>query len=110
MADQSAIDLVKLQLPDEAVEFGLTDDIIGTMLDSGASQTKVTLHAWRAISAKASTIEDVNESGSSRTTNIANIALQQVAYWQTRSDLEDKVPIVDATGRQRFASHKATRV
>ena len=105
MADQSAIDAVKLQLPDEAADFGLTDSAIGNLLDSGLSQTKVMLAAWRGISAKASTVEDVNESGSSRTSRIADIAMQQVTYWQGLSDKEDKSINQDPAGRQRFASH-----
>lgn len=64
MAQQSAIDAVKVQLPDEASPLGFTDDIIGAMLDSGSTQTKAILAGWRMVAAKTATYTDVSESGS----------------------------------------------
>jgi len=110
MADQAAITAVRLQLPDEADDFGLTAEVVGSLLDGGLTQTKAILAGWRAIAAKASTIEDVNESGSSRTSRLPDLAQTQVTYWQSMADKEDKALTQDAGGRQRFASHTATRV
>jgi hypothetical protein len=110
MAGEAAISAIRLQLPDEADDFGLTTEVVGSLLDSGLSQAKVMLAAWRAIAAKAVTIEDVNESGSSRTSRLPDLAQTNLTYWQGISDKEDKAISQDGAGRQRFASHTATRV
>lgn len=110
MADQSAIDAVKLQLADEAEVLGVTDSVIGTWLDSGLTVTKTTLAGWRAIAAKSAATEDVSESGSSRTIHLHERAVEMVRDWQSRADYEDKLALTDSLGRGRFVSHKATRV
>lgn len=110
MADATAIAAVRLQLPDEADDFGLTTEVVGSLLDGGLTQTKTILAAWRAIAAKAATIEDVNESGSSRTSRLPDLAQQALTYWQGQADKEDKALTQAAGGRQRFASHTAKRV
>ena len=63
MADQAAIDSVKIQLADEADSLGIDDVVIESWLDSGLSQTKAILAGWRAIAAKTVGTEDVSESG-----------------------------------------------
>jgi hypothetical protein len=110
VADQSAIDAVKAQLPDEADALGVSDTIIGDLLDSGLTQTKTILASWRAIAAKTIMVEDVSESGSSRTSRLHENAREMITMWQGRSDVEDKLALTDPLGRGRFASHKATRV
>jgi hypothetical protein len=110
VADQSAIDSVKLQLADEATDLGFTDIIIGTLLDNGTSETKVILAGWRAIAAKSAATEDVSESGSSRTLRLHERAIEMIRDWQSRADIEDKALLTDGLGRGRFASHKITRV
>lgn len=110
MADQSAIDSVKLQLADEASDLGFTDQMISDLLDSGLTQTKTILAGWRSIAAKSAATEDISESGSSRTIRLHERALEMVRDWQGRADFEDKSLLTDGLGRGRFASHKATRV
>lgn len=110
MADQSAVDSVKLQLADEASDLGFTDAIIGALLDDGVTQTKIILAGWQAIAAKSAATEDISESGSSRTIRLHERAIEMIRTWQTRADLEDKLILTDPLGRGRFASHKITRV
>lgn len=110
MADQLMIDAVKLQLADEATDLGFTDELIGTLLDGGTSQTKTILAGWRAIAAKSAATEDVSESGSSRTVRLHERAIEMIRDWQARADVEDKLALTDPLGRGRFASHRATRV
>ncbi len=90
MAEQAAIDSVKIHLADEAVDLGITDTIIGGWLDSGLTQTKSILSGWRAIAAKTVGTEDVSESGSSRTIRLHERALELVRDWQARADAEDQ--------------------
>ena len=90
MADQAAINSVKVQLADEASALGITDILIGNWLDSGLTQTKTILHGWRAIAAKTVGTEDVSESGSSRTIRLHERALELVRDWQLRADAEDQ--------------------
>lgn len=90
MAEQAAIDSVKIHLADEAVDLGITDVIIGGWLDSGLTQTKSILAGWRAIAAKTVGTEDVSESGSSRTIRLHERALELVRDWQARADAEDQ--------------------
>lgn len=89
MADQSAIDAVKLQLPDEAEAFGVTDTVIGAQLDAGLTQTKTILFSLRAVAAKAAALEDISESGSSRTQRLHERVLELIRDWQTLADKED---------------------
>ena len=89
MATTAAIAAVKIQLPDEAVALGLTDEIIGAQLDSGLSYIKTVLFALRAIAAKIAPIEDVVESGSSRTLNFHSRIMAMITDWQARADAED---------------------
>lgn len=110
MADQSAIDAVKLQLADEATDLGFTDTIIGNLLDSGLTATKAILAGWQSIAAKSAATEDVSESGSSRTLRLHERAVEMIRTWQAKADLEDKLLLTDPLGRGRFASHKITRV
>ncbi|AZS12561.1 hypothetical protein HWB99_gp025 [Mycobacterium phage DrLupo] len=110
MAEQSAIDAVKLQLADEANDLGITDVVIGGWLDSGLTETKTILAGWRAIAAKSAATEDVSESGSSRTIRLHERAIEMIRDWQSRADAEDKATMTDPLGRGRFASHRITRV
>ena len=81
---------VLLQLPANASDFGIDDAMAGTFLDSGLSVTHSILASWRAIAGKASTMTDINESGSSRNMSIiAANARAQMAYWQQMADRED---------------------
>lgn len=88
MASQAAIDSVKLQLPDVFGEYGITDQIISAQLDA-TTQTKAILFLLRALAAKVSPVEDVTESGSSRTTQIHARLMLMIADWQARADAED---------------------
>jgi hypothetical protein len=110
VAEQTAIDSVKLQLADEASDLGFTDAMITNLLDSGLTQTKTILAGWRAIAAKSAATEDVSESGSSRTIRLHERAIEMIRDWQARADVEDKALLTDGLGRGRFASHRATRV
>lgn len=109
MADQAAIDSVKIQLADEAEDLGVDEIVIESWLDSGLTQTKAILAGWRAIAAKTVGTEDVSEAGSSRTIRLHERAVELVRDWQTRSDAEDQksgtLPV-----KQRGASLTATRV
>lgn len=89
MAEQSAIDSVKLQLPTEATALGITDAIIGAQLDAGVTQTKTILFALRAVAAKSAALEDVSESGSSRTNRLNERVMELIRDWQARADAED---------------------
>jgi hypothetical protein len=110
VADQAAIDAIKAQLPDSPETFGVTDAFITAMLDAGTTRTKTILAGWRAVAAKASTTEDITENSSSRTIRLSDRAEERIRDWQARADVEDKLAITDPLGRQRFASHRATRV
>lgn len=110
MATDEAIAAVQLQLADEAIDFGIDEDLISVWLDSGVTQTKAILSAWRVIAAKSVMVEDVSESGSSRTNRIHENAREMILLWQARADAEDKALLTDGLGRGRFASHRATRV
>lgn len=107
MADSAAIAAVKLQLADESIDLGITDEVIGSWLDSGLSRTKAILEGWRVIAAKSASTEDVVENSSSRTIRLHDRAMLMIADWQKRSDVEDAQV---AVGPPRFVSHKATRV
>ena len=107
MADTTTIGNVQLQVADEAESLGFDDTVISAMLDSGLTETKTILAVWRGIAAKTAAIEDVAESGSSRTTKLFDRAAQMITIWQARSDAED---VAASTGpRQRFASHSIVR-
>lgn len=90
MAEQAAIDSVKIHLADEAVDLGITDEVIGGWIDSGLTQTKAVLSGWRAIAAKTVGTEDVSESGSSRTIRLHERAIELIRDWQARADAEDQ--------------------
>jgi hypothetical protein len=109
MADQSKIDAIKVQLPDNVAEFGFTDEIIGSLIDSYNTSTKIILQGWQAVAAKTMSMVTVSESGSSRNlSDLNNNARQMVTYWQGLADKEDEA---NNTGTiQRFRSHRATRV
>ena len=108
MADQAAIDSVKIQLPSEAAQFGITDTIIGSQLDS-STQTKTILFFLRAIAAKVASLESISESGSSRTTMFHQNLMAMITDWQSRSDAEDAQK--DALLPKRpGASHTSVRV
>lgn len=96
MASQAAIDSVRLALPDQASEVNLTDDIIGAQIDADG-QTKAILFCLRAIAAKIAAIEDVSESGSTRTSRFHERLMAMIADWQSRADAEDaqagKLPV-----------------
>lgn len=89
MADQASIDAVKIHLPDEAADLGIDDAVITSWLDSGLSTTKSILAGWRAVAAKTVGVEDVTESGSSRTNRLHERAAEMIRDWQARADAED---------------------
>lgn len=91
MADQAAIDSVKIQLADEAEDLGIDEIVIESWLDSGLSETKSILAGWRAIAAKTVGTEDVSESGSSRTIRLHERAIELIRDWQGRADAEDQL-------------------
>ena len=109
MADQSAIDSVKLQIPNEALALGITDEIIGSQLDSGVSQTKTILLMLRSVAAKSASIEDVSENGSSRTQRLNERVMTLIADWQARADAEDAAAGV-IPFRGNAVSRRITRV
>lgn len=109
MADQAAIDSVKIHLADEAQELGIDDVVIEAWLDSGLSQTKTILAGWRGIAAKTVGTEDVSESGSSRTIRLHERALELVRDWQARADAEDQQSGT-LPAKQRGASRTVSRV
>lgn len=90
MASQAAIDSVKIQLPESPETYGITDQIIGAQIDA-TTQTKAILFSLRAIAAKVAQIEDVNESGSSRTLQFHQRLMLMIEDWQKRADAEDAV-------------------
>lgn len=108
MADQAAIDAVKVLLPANPADYSLTDTIIGAQLDAG-TQTKTVLFGLRAIAAKIASIEDVSESGSSRTHRFHERLMAMIADYQARADAEDKESGV-LPAREHGASHRAVRV
>lgn len=108
MADQTQIDLVKANIPDDAIDDGWTDEFIGQLLDGGISITKVTLSFWAARVGKYAAVVDVTENGSSRQlSNLFNQAKIAYDLWLDKSKLEDN-PIPET--RSHIAFHKATRV
>ena len=109
MADSPAVTTIKLQLPDEAADFGIDSAAIEAFLATPLSQTKTMLACWRVIAAKAATITDVSESGSSRTMPIFDRAKLMIDFWQGRSDVEDQQSEV-LPPRPHGASHTSVRV
>ena len=106
MADPDVVAQVALQLPDNRTDFGFDDSMIGTLLDSNLTQVHTILAAWRAIAGKASTMTDINESGSSRNMSIiAANARAQVTYWQSMADRED-----NAAGTEQIVHARSTTV
>lgn len=109
MAEQAAIDAVKIQLPGEAESFGIDDAIIGAELDTGTTKTKTILTMLRAIAAKSASMEDVSENGSSRTNRLNERVMELIRDWQARADAEDaasgNLPV-----KQNARVHTAVRV
>lgn len=89
MATETEISAVKIHLADEAEDLGIDDAILSAWLDSGLTQTKTVLSAWRAIAAKTVGVEDISESGSSRTNRLHERAIDLIRDWQARADAED---------------------
>lgn len=89
MANATAINAVKVQIPDEAEELGFDDTAIGALLDSGLSQSRTILAVLRGISAKASSYEDVSEAGSSRTNRFFDNVKQLIDVWTATVKDED---------------------
>lgn len=109
MALQTAIDAVKVQLPDEAATFGIDDAKIGAMLDTPLTITHTILSAYRALAAKTMMMTDVNESGSNRNLSVLNTnARAMITYWQGIADKEDESNEVELI--PRFRSYRANRV
>lgn len=109
MAEQSAIDAVKIQLPDEAAGLGINDAAIGVLLDKPLTTTHAILAAYRAIAAKTMMMTDISESGSTRNMSVLNAnARAMITYWQGIADKEDQNNEVELI--PRFRSHRATRV
>ena len=88
MATTAQIATVKLVLPDEAVSLGVTDDIISSQIDA-VGVTKTVLFSLRAIAAKIASVEDITESGSSRTQKFHDRLMLMITDWQARADAED---------------------
>jgi hypothetical protein len=107
MASAADIASVKIQLPEEAVTYGVTDEIISTQIDS-VGVTKAILFGLRGIAAKVASIEDISESGSSRTVQFHNRLMAMITDWQSRADAEDAS--AGTLRRQPGASHRAVRV
>jgi hypothetical protein len=111
MATPEEIAVVKSQIPEESAMYGFDDAAIEAMLDGGLSPTQTILGVWSGISAKSSSMVDVQESGSSRSLSQIHTNAQAMAdWWKQKSDLEAKTadPIVPKSGRIAF--HTATRV
>src|ERR1051325_720353 len=89
MATEAAITAVKLQLPDEAEELGYNDSAISALLDSGLSQSRTILAVLRGISAKASSFEDISESGSSRSSRFFDNIKSLIDVWTQAVKDED---------------------
>lgn len=89
MADAAQVAAVMLQVPDEADTMGFNAEAIGNLLDSGLTQTKTILAVLQGMAAKVVSLEDVSESGSSRTTKFFENLKQLIDYWQSRADKED---------------------
>jgi hypothetical protein len=110
MADQTAINAIKYTLPVEVDSIGLTDDLIGSIIDLKLSEAKTHLRVWRMFAGKVSTTIDVSESGTSRAQGVLfDRAKQMIDYWQTRSDVEDQQTEV-LPARAHGASHTAVRI
>ena len=108
MATSAQIDAVKLQLPDEAEAFGVTDQVINDYIDAGNSQTKTILFTLRAIAAKAASLEDISESGSSRTQRLHERVLELIRDWTI---VEGKEELASATvGKEGARIYTAVRV
>lgn len=109
MAEQAAIDAVKLQLIDELDLAAITDISIGAMLDAGLSETKVILANWRIIAGKLVMVADVSESGSSRQLGVSfDKATRMIELWQAKSDAEDAAAVV--VTKKNAVVHTAIRV
>ncbi len=108
MADAGVVAEVKRNIADDADGDGWNDTLIGSLLDSGTSVTKVTLAFWESRVAKLSTIVDVSESGSSRQLGTlfdkAKIARDM---WLDKSKLEDNP---EPERRYRAGFHSLKRV
>jgi hypothetical protein len=89
VADAAVVTAVQLQIPDEAEELGYTSEAIGSLLDSGLSQSRTILAVLRGISAKASSFEDISESGSSRTSRFFENLRQLIDVWTATVERED---------------------
>jgi hypothetical protein len=91
MADSAQIAAVSLQIPDEAESLGFDTQAISDLLDSGLSQTKTILAVLNGMAAKSASIEDISESGSSRSSKFFDNLKALIDYWQSRADKEDIV-------------------
>ncbi|AEL97934.1 hypothetical protein CL65_gp026 [Mycobacterium phage Patience] len=82
MADQAAITAVKLQIPEEASDLGFDDAAIGSLLDSGLTQSKAILAVLRGMSAKAvGMATSISENSSSRSINFFDNLRQLIDIW-----------------------------
>lgn len=109
MADVSAINAVKLQIPDEAASLGFDDATIGALLDSGLSFSKTVLTIVRGMLAKAASFEDVSESGSSRSSRFFDNLRQMIDVWQKVVDDEGLANNIN-TKKEGLRFHTITRV
>lgn len=110
MATQAAIDSVLTQLPNEAASLGVTNEIIGDVIDEGLSESKTMLKVWKIFAGKVTTIVDISESSSSRSNGVFfDRAKQMIDYWQLRSDAEDKADDI-LPPRAHASSLRAVRV
>ena len=108
MASQAQIDAIRIQLPDESADLGVTDEIISAQVDT-STQTKTILFCLRAIAAKIASIEDIVESGSSRTVQFHDRIMAMITDWQARADAEDQFAGV-AAFKTPAKSHTSVRV
>lgn len=108
MASSAEIAAVTLQVPDEAESLGFDAPAISDLLDSGLSQTKTILAVLNGMAAKSASIEDVSESGSSRSSKFFDNLKMLIDYWQGRADKEDVVAGTAAKANARV--YTAVRV
>lgn len=109
MADAATITAVKLQVPDEATDFGFDDVAIGALLDSGLSQSKTILAVLRGISAKASSMAtSISENSSSRSVDFFNNIKQLIDVWT--QVVKDEELATGVVAKESARIHTAVRV
>ena len=111
MAD---IDMVRDQLPPNALVLGWDDAKIQQVIDDAGSVSKAVLAFWRWRAGQTVNMIDVSESGSSRSlSTIHKHAMDMVKYWtdevKREQDRADQL-LNEFSGRRRARLHVAKRV